>query len=317
MEHEPTDQWTLPCDLCGSNDYEAIDLPDVGQAHRCRVCGLVAVDDRRADGSRASHNGHDPAGSVSAPRALRALRRTLRTAARDGAESVLLIGAASLALVNVAREQGLRMMALVEPDASVREIPDVIIHSDRISGAPFLPDQFDVIVCAGGPETMDSPSRFFERSRVWLASGGALIIGGVNWRSLPALLWRRNWLRRNGRGVHWLLTPDVIRSYADRYGFEVRDLQTRSMPAMICSIASPRRRVTSLRQFSMVPLSLVAGILNMGDEINVTLLKRGVSARPMLRNVQEESNESPGLAPALYSQAHRSGVRRNGLQRGI
>jgi hypothetical protein len=45
----------------------------------------------------------------------------------------------------------------------------------------------------------------------------------------------------------------------------------------------------------------------MGDEMYVELVKRGVAPITMPSRVEEEREASPGLAPAMYRGAHRSG----------
>jgi hypothetical protein len=310
MAYESTnDSWTYPCDLCGSVESEQITLPTNVTARRCYECGLITI-------PRASNGSNGANGHRYTPHSLASLRRSLRSAAREGAESVLFLGTASLGLVSTARDYNLKATALIEPDASPRELPDVIVHQTRLASAPFLPDQFDVIVCAGGPETMDAPSTFFERCRTWLVAGGLLLVGSSNWRSLPARLWRRNWMRRNMSGVSYLLTPDIIRAYADRYGYEIRDLQTHSSTGMIANVASPDHRPSRLLRVALAPVAVASGLLRMGDEVNVTLIKRGVAMRPLMKKIEEDAKESPGLAPAMYSGVNRTNDVPNGLEAG-
>jgi hypothetical protein len=280
------DIWRSSCDLCGGLSFSEVELPFAGTALQCRDCGLVTID-RRGSG-RASD-----AGRIHPRRSLGILKRALERSARSGARSVLLVGAASMPLAAVARQAGMQVTSIV--DAGTAAPADATTYEMSIETAPFIRDQFDVIVCAGGLESFSSPASFLEKTRIWLVSGGALLLGGMNWRSLPARMRQSAWLRRYAAGAWHLLTPATIRNYADRYGYEVETIATRSSS----STGAP------FLQLALLPLIVLGDAFRMGDEIDVVLIKRGVAVRPLLQRVEEDVEQAPGLAPALYTSVQR------------
>ena len=283
------DEWRNTCDLCGGLDFAEIELPFAATALRCRDCGLVSIE-RGNNGSREVSRVR-----VFARHNLGILGRALERTAQAGARSVLLVGAASLPLAPIARAAGFQVTALVE-QGTPSPAPDVVLYEGTIDNAPFLRDQFDVVVCAGGLESFRSPANFLEKMRLWLVAEGALLLGGMNWRSFSARMRQRAWLRRYASGACFLLTPSTIRSYADRYGFDVQTIATRSVSS---------QPGAPFLQLALLPLIVVTDAFRMGDAMEIVLIKRGVAVRPMMGRVEENAEQSPGLAPALYTSVQR------------
>lgn len=292
MAFDPAnDRWTTACDLCGSLRATTLSLPIPVEAHKCRSCGLVKLE-HPTNGS--------PAPRATALRSsIRALEQTIRRAAEGGAERALLIGRSSGRVYETLRDSGLEVTVLGEPGEEPPE--GTIFHTVRVEQAPFLPDQFDVIVCTNAIETFDAPAMIFEKSRMWLAPGGLLVLGGMNWRGLGAMLSRRTWLARHAARAHYLMTPGILRRYADRFGYNVRSVQTYARFGR-SGEGNERGGATGL---ALAPLRFAANIAGLGDEMYVELVKRGVAPITLPSRVEEERDASPGLAPAMYRGAHR------------
>jgi SAM-dependent methyltransferase len=297
MPFDPSqDRWTSACDLCGSLRAQPLNLPIPIGAHRCRSCGLVTLEHEA---------GSPPVQRAATLRSsVRALETTIRRAVDDGAERVLLVGRSSGRVYEALRRSGMEVTVLGEPDEEPPE--GAIFHTVRIEQAPFLPDQFDVIVCTTAIETFDAPAMIFEKSRMWLAPGGLLVIGGMNWGAIGARIARRSWLVRHAMRSNYLMTPRILRRYADRFGYNVLSVQTYARFDRVSESSSGQER-SPLAQIVTAPVRLVVSMAGMGDEMYVELVKRGVAPITMPSRVEEEREASPGLAPAMYRGAHRSG----------
>ncbi len=118
----------------------------------------------------------------------------------------------------------------------------------------------------------------------------------MNWRSFSARMRQRAWLRRYASGAFFLLTPSTIRNYADRYGFDVQTIATRSVSS---------QPGAPFLKLALLPLIVVTDAFRMGDTMEVVLVKRGVAMRPMMNRVEENAEQSPGLSPALYTSVQR------------
>lgn len=295
-----------PCDLCGSFKFETLRSPAHELVRRCGECGLIAVEHRTGQengGRQLSSRGHS-----SGPRLLPFLppfKRALGRRRNNGVASVLLIGAESLAFHAAARRVGAKVTALLEPGTPAPA--EVAVHDLSIDLARFIPEQFDVIVCAGCLESIESPALLFDRARTWLSTGGVLIIGSRNARSLTARLWRSRWLEHNARGVEHLLSPSTISRYAAKSGFEVSSIRARSTASLVRRFLSRNGHLSLFGQLVSLPVTATSNVFNLGDELWMELVKRGVMVRPILKPLEEE--QSPGLAPAaLYTGMQREAV---------
>jgi hypothetical protein len=291
------DRWNEPCDLCGSVRYESVADREGARVLRCTECGLVTlVRDGAANGLHGNGDAADPAN--------RSLPRVLEQAKDEKARSILLIGVDRLPEgINLSALGG-KVTMLVEPGTRLDVGSSAAVYDASIATAPFLPEQFDLIVCARGIESFDSPALLFEKTRLWLATGGVLLLGGMNRGSLPARLWRDNWMRAHAAGAQHLLDTDNLRDYADRFGYEVKRLR------MHTSLRDVKRLVgadSGVLETLLAPVALTANLLNMGDTFVATLIKGGTAVRPLPRRADKEEERSPSLAPAMYS-----GVRREG-----
>lgn len=289
MAFDPaSDRWTTACDLCGSLRATPIVLPIPVEAHRCRSCGLVKLEH--------ATNGAGLARPSALRSSVRALEQTIRRAVEGGAERVLLIGRSSGRVYEAIRRSGMEVTVLGEPGEEPPE--GAIFHTVRVEQAPFLPDQFDVIVCTAAIETFDAPAMIFEKSRMWLAPGGLLVLGGMNWRAVGAVVARRAWLLRHAARAHYLMSPGILRRYADRFGYNVRTVQT-----YIRAESATDRSLLS--RIVLAPARVVLSLSGLGDEMYIELVKRGVAPITMPSRVEEERDAAPGLAPAMYRGAHR------------
>lgn len=320
MAYDPkSDEFLSPCDLCGSFSFTTLQSREGSTVHRCSDCGLVTVSrpPRGANGSAggavhgtvngAARNGHRPvaASPVRVVPFLPPFKRALDRV-REGVPSILLVGGESLAFHAAARRVGAKVTAVVDPGTPVPA--DVVANDSSIELAPFIPEQFDVIVCAGCIETFESPSMFFERTRAWLSTGGVLLIGARNASSLAARLWPSRWMQRNASGVEHLLSTPVIRRYASRFGFDVASVHARSTARVVRRVVSADgHHLGALGRALAIPVAAASNVLNLGDELWVELTKRGVTVRPIMKPLEEE--QSPGLAPAaLYTGVRRDAV---------
>ena len=294
MAFDPSnDRWTSACDLCGSLRATALELPVVRSAYRCRTCGLIRLEHES--------NGQSSPRIPTLRSSIHSLEQTVRRAADGGAERALLIGRSSGRVYEALRRTGMEVTVLGEPGEEPPE--GAIFHTVRVEQAPFLPDQFDVIVCTTAIETIESPAMLFEKCRMWLAPVGLLVLGGMNWGALGARLSRRSWLARFATRAHYLMTPRTLRRYADRFGYDVLSVQTYSRIGGRGDAASAERSAVS--RIMRAPLRIVGSLTGMGDEMYVELVKRGVAPITMPARVEEERDASPGLAPAMYRGAHR------------
>ena len=294
MAFDPSnDRWTSPCDLCGSLVGKVLQLPIAVPARRCGSCGLVTLEQ--------SFTGNGSTRVTSLRASMRALEQTVREAATAGAKRALLIGRSSGRAYEALRSSGLDVTVLSDPG---EEPPaGAILHTVRLEQAPFLPDQFDLIICTTSIETMDSPATLFEKSRMWLAPGGLLVAGGMNWAALNAQVSRRSWLMRNASRAHYLMTRRTLRRYADRFGYNVRSVQTYTR-----FDRSSESHEGLIGRIASAPLRLLMNLTGMGDEMYVELVKRGVAPITMPARVEEERDPAPGLAPAMYRGVHRERV---------
>jgi hypothetical protein len=292
-----SDTWVPACDLCGSFRYEPITLGGGGLARRCRDCGLVRV-------------AHDSARRAGGYALVRIPEELLLSAVRDGRSepmrSALVIGAPSTALVEAAAGAGIELTALVEPGHG--SIPGVSTREASFDAAGFVPDKFDIILCARGLETFPSPSLVFDRARYWLAPGGTLLVGALNFDSLPARVRRRNWLRRYAMSAEHLLSLGTLKAYARRFGFDIKSVRTRSRTEDVASIITGSEHPLWIAEMAFAPLALAASLFSMGVIVVIEMRKAGLVLRPILRDVEEEMEGAPGLAPALYT-----GVRRESI----
>src|SRR5512133_1626506 len=212
------DEWITPCDLCGSIQFSKLRLPYTLRARRCRACGLVTI----VPAAPSAHR--DGTGVLRS--SLDALEQTIFRAASAGASRALLIGRPDGRVAAAVNRTGMALTVLSEVPGAVPQ--GVIVHTVPIEQAPFLPDQFDLIACTIPIETFHSPALMFEKCRFWLTPGGLLLVGGMNWRSTAAMLTKKSWLHRNASHARYLITTRILRRYADRFGFDVRNVQTYS-----------------------------------------------------------------------------------------
>jgi hypothetical protein len=292
-----SDTWVPACDLCGSFRFETFKLGGGGIARRCRDCGLVRVP---------HENGHRAGGyaPVRIPEGL--LLGPISGDRGDNTRAALVIGAPSTALVEAAASAAIDLTALVEPGHG--SIPGVTTHEASFDAAGFVPDKFDIILCARGLETFPSPSLLFDRARYWLAPGGTLLVGALNFDSLPARIKRRNWLQRYAMSAEHLLSLGTLKGYARRFAFDIKSVRTRSRTEDVASIITGREHPLWLTEMAVAPLALAASLFSMGVIVVVEMRKAGLALRPILRGVEEEVEGTPGLAPALYTGVHRESI---------
>lgn len=220
--------------------------------------------------------------------------------------AALVIGAPSTALVESAAEAGIELTALVEPGHGV--IPGVSTREASLDAAGFVPEKFDIILCARGLDTLPSPSLFFDRARYWLSPEGKLLVGSLNFDSLPARLRRRNWLQRYAMSAEHLLSLGTLKRYARRFGFDIKSVRTRSRTEDVASIITGREHPLWVTEMAVAPLALAASLFSMGVIVVIEMRKAGLVLRPILRDVEEEAEGAPGLAPALYTGVHRESI---------
>ncbi|MBC8144809.1 MAG: methyltransferase domain-containing protein [bacterium] len=292
MPFEPSnDRWTTACDLCGSLVAKVVQLPIAGAARRCRSCGLVTLE--RNDNS----NGVQRASVL---RSVASIESAVRRAPSDGVKRALLIGPANGSVFEALRRSEMEVTVLTDPEAPTP--PDVVVFTVRIEQAPFLPDQFDLIICTTALEVLDSPATLFEKCRMWLAPGGLLIAGGANWGSLGARMSTRSWLARHTPLARYLISLRTLRRYADRFGFNVRTVQTFARAGNINDASLGEALIAGIL---FTPFRFVINMAGLGDEMYVELVKRGVAPITMPSRVEEERDPAPKLAPAMYRGAHR------------
>jgi hypothetical protein len=299
MAFDPkSDTWIPPCDLCGSFRYTTEELPAGHTARRCLDCGLVSVEhgEHRVRGEAPLRGGLPEGIMIEALTDLRGERSC----------SALVIGFPSTAVVEAASAAGARLSVLVEPGSG--EVPNVPTFQASLETHSFLPDQFDMILCARGLEAFPSPSLLFDRSRQWLTPGGALLVSALNLDSLPARLRRRNWFSRYAMSAEHLLSLNTIKRYAERFGFDIRSVRTRSRTEEVAALMTGHDRSAWITEMASAPLALAASLLGMGVLVVVEMTKGGLAVRPLLRNVEEQVDAAPGLAPALYTGVQREMV---------
>jgi hypothetical protein len=301
MAFDPaSDSWKEPCDLCGNVRYETIVLPNSARALRCQECGLVTVvSDRGTNGSR--QNGHAEKRLV-----FSSLGEILEETRSERVRSMLLIGMSPLPSAGEIARAGCHITALVEPGTEAPSGGKLVVHTTSLASAPFLPDQFDLIVCARSLESLPSPSLLFEKSRLWLTAGGILMVGGVNRGSLSARIWRKPWLKAHIPGAEHLLDSDNVKGYADRYGYEVKALRMRSTRTQVAGLAYGNH-ISAASRAMVAPVALLANLLNMGDCFTAVLIKGGAAVRPLPSIIGKEEERAAGLAPALYTGTQRKG----------
>ncbi|MEO5930020.1 MAG: methyltransferase domain-containing protein [Candidatus Kapaibacterium sp.] len=264
-------------------------------ARRCLDCDLVSI----ARGDQSPHA--DPQGHAGLPDAL--MIDLLQRLAENQMLSVLLVGVPSPAVAATAHDLGVTMMVLSEPGSG--EVPGIPTFQAKFENHSFLPDQFDLILCARGLESFTSPSLLFDRARHWLAPGGTLLVGSLNFGSLPARMRRGNWLARYGMTSEYLLSLDVIKGYAERFGFDIRSVRTRSNTGDVAAVITGHERPAWLTEMAVAPVALMASLLGMGVMVIVEMTRGGLAVRPLLRTVEEQAEGTPGLAPALYTGVQR------------
>lgn len=296
MPFEPSnDRWVTACDLCGSLVAKVLQLPLNASARRCRSCGLVTLERHDVNGSIVA--------SSSVRSSVHSLELAIRRAPRDGAKRALLIGRPRGHVTDALLSSGMELTILT--DTIEATVAGAIVHTVRIEQAPFLPDQFDLIVSTTSLEVMDSPATLFEKCRMWLAPGGLLMVGGANWGALGARLSTRSWLSKHAPNAKYLISMRTLRRYADRFGFNVRTAQTFARSGSVGDAATGEDMIARI---ILAPLRLVVNMSGLGDEMYVELVKRGVAPITMPSRVDEEREPAPSLAPAMYSSAHRDVV---------
>jgi hypothetical protein len=107
-----------------------------------------------------------------------------------------------------------------------------------------------------------------------------------------------------------LFTLDTLKGYAERFGFNIKSVRTRSRTEEVASIITGREQAMWLTEMALAPLALAASILGMGLTMVVEMRKAGLVMRPILRDVEEEMEGASGLAPALYTGVNREMVGR-------
>jgi hypothetical protein len=284
------DRWLAACDLCGDLRLEPLTIPGGRAAYRCANCGLL----RLVPTGNGTPRPQPPLPSCIAE-TFTAL--AARLAPRS---TILLIGEPGLPLAAAAPDMTIH--AIVPPGTPVPR--DVRAQEASIESAAYISEHFDLIVVSGGLESFPAPSVLFDKARIWLKTEGALLASGANYRSLAARLWKGNWMGRYAGGATHLFTPDTLRKYAARGGFQVRSIEARSTPGLLAELASGTAEPPLLLDALLSPISLASNILNAGDEICMVLQKQGAAVVP-IKKIAAERDEAPGLAPAMYT-----GVRR-------
>src|SRR6185295_10063970 len=97
------------------------------------------------------------------------------------------------------------------------------------------------------------------------------------------------------------LDSSNIRRYADRYGYEVRQLRTHSQSNVVARMPNEDGSMSGLRMAIGGPMAIAANLLNAGDVFVASLMKAGVAMHPLSSRVDAQEERSPGLAPAMYS----------------
>lgn len=291
-----SDTWIAPCDLCGSLRHETFGLPGNRTARSCRDCGLVTI----PQPEQSARQRPAPLYELPLDPALAAIRNLDRDC------SVLVIGAPSAQMIQVAAQSGISMTALLEPGSA--PIPAIRTQEWSLDAASFPPDNFDLILCQNGLESFTCPSLLFKRVRYWLRPGGIFMVGALNLRSLPARIRRRSWLHQCTPGAEHLFSLDTIKGYAQRYGFGIRSVRTRSRTEDIASILAGNEHPSWMMSVIAAPLVMAGAILGIGMMIMVEMTKEGLALRPLRRELEEEVEGSPGLAPALYTSVQREAM---------
>lgn len=291
-----SDTWISPCDLCGSLRHQTVKLSQGKTARRCADCGLVTFDHTGLPPRLEGHIRHD------LPQNL--VINAMRSVRRDG--SVLVIGTPTVAMAEAGTALGVAMTALVEPGSGT--VPGVPTQEWSLDAASFPPDRFDLILCLRGLELFPVPSLLFDRARFWLRPGGTLLVGALNFESLPARLRRRNWLMRYAAGAEHMLSLGTVKGYADRYGFGIKSVRTRSHTDEVASIITGSDHPSWLMSMASAPLALAASAFGMGVLVVVEMTRDGFAVRPLRRELEEAVEGAPGLAPALYTGVQRDAI---------
>lgn len=297
MQNRTNERWLRPCDLCGSLNYERLEQ-EPHSLYRCCDCSLI---------QRAEEHGNE-----SAPQKLDSalFSTTLNQIIRrtDGLTdtAILIIGRPSDSVFPCIRNSPLHITLLVEPD----ETEGLEGLSFKIGGMEqnlFRPEQFDVILCARGMDSLESAASLFARARLWLAPEGLLFVGGANWGSLTRRLWFGRW-RSHHKGGRIFADPQHLKEYGLRYGFDQLSGGTRShineTAAITFAVPSP----SFLLRTVALPFWLVASLPGLGETWWSILSKRGYAVRPVLRRLEEEPERTAGLAAATFGSSQREAV---------
>lgn len=292
MQNRTNEHWLRPCDLCGSLNYTQIAGGSI-PLHRCCDCNLV----QRADDAEEA-----PApNSLDAAVFSSALSQIVRRIDGVPDPSVLIIGRPPESVLPSIRRSPLEVTLLVRHNET-EGLEGTAFQTGGLEPNLFRPEQFDVILCARGMESLESAAMFFSRARLWLAPQGLLFVAGTNWGSLTRRLWSGRWRARHGRGRIFADYPH-LKEYALRYGFEPISGGTRSRIAETAAVAFAVDSPTLLHRAAAFPFWLAATLPRLGDTWWSILSKRGYAVRPVLRRLDEEQERAPGLAAATFGSA--------------
>ncbi|MDD2889870.1 MAG: class I SAM-dependent methyltransferase [bacterium] len=229
----------INCDFCGENDYEIVYQENPSNVVKCKSCGLVSFNPQPSEDDLKNYYNifHDESisniDSNILPRILSRkgqLKEIEQYITNKG--KILDIGCANGEFLKAAQEEGWKVKGFETcPETANYAIEklglDVVIGSNFVD-AGFSANEFDVITMQHVIEHLKNPLSTLKEVHKAIKSNGLLWISTPNFDSFMAKAQGIRWEWKAWPNHLYYFTPNTMRKYLEKTGFEILKLYARS-----------------------------------------------------------------------------------------
>ncbi|MFA5032175.1 MAG: class I SAM-dependent methyltransferase [bacterium] len=275
------------CNLCGGNNYEIVYQENPSNLVRCKTCGLVAYNPLPSDDELNSYY------SVFNDETMENISNNIltRILARKGElreiekyithkGKILDIGCANGEFLKAAQEEGWKVKGFETcPETANYAIEKLgldITIGDNFVDARFPANEFDVIAIQCVIEHLKDPLLILKEMQRTIKSDGLLWLTTLNFDSFMAKAQGKIWEWKAWPNHLYYFTPDTMRKYLEKAGFEILKLYTRSTggPLKTCINLIQERLFLEDKKIALQVIEYLDNLdINIGPEMVVVAKK--------------------------------------------
>jgi len=273
---------TIPCDLCGSEEYSLLFVKEGFRHVRCRECGLVFVNPRLADHTESqmcSGTGAMGDEHLTPSQERRLMREIAALEPYRHLNRILEVGAGRGWFLASAVRAGWDTWALEINSQALERLAALNLGrviTDPAEDFSCEPECVDVVRIWDVIEHLASPLRAVSNIHRALRWGGLLTLATTNFASLSRWVNGPEWVYLNGSDHIVLFEPATISRLLARVGFTAISIRTRSFN-LRRKLYHPERELAARSRLLLPIRKLVdeaIGLTPYGHQMIVTAVKK-------------------------------------------